>query len=253
MLLAIDIGNSRTKLGLYRGSRLIAAASFLTSQHQSRKDVLPSINPMSQKAKTKVNNITDAAVCSVVPKQSKIISSLLKSQFNIRPLLISGKLDIGMKIRYKHPAQLGADRLCSAVAAYDKFGGPCIVIDIGTATKYEVISKRGEHLGGAIALGIESALNALHSRTAQLPKIVLRVPRKVIGTSTAECIQSGNFFGAIDAIDGMIVRLRKIAGKNSKVILTGGFAQLIARHSRNIDYVEPHLVLEGARIIYGRK
>ena len=126
------------------------------------------------------------------------------------------------------------------------------MIDLGTAAKYEVISKRGEYLGGAIAVGLESATSVLHNRTAQLPKIKLQPPKHIVGTTTIGSMQSGIFYGAVDAMEGMIARLKKITGKNTRVIATGGFAKLIAHQSKSINRIEPHLVLEGARLIYER-
>src|ERR1051326_1221501 len=157
-----------------------------------------------------------------------------------------------MTIRYDNPAALGADRLCNAVAGYEKSGGAVIIADFGTATTYDVVSKKGEYLGGIIAPGVETSAASLFHRAAKLPPVQLQFPKQLIGTNTVACLQSGIMFGARDSVDGMIRRLKREIGRNSRVIATGGFAGLMAERSTMIDSVEPELVLEGARIIFGR-
>ncbi len=252
MLLAIDVGNSQTKLGLFRGKKLVTTVRYPTSVHDPQKEFLIHVNRLCRKARMRASKLSDAVISSVVPKQSGLITKILKKKFNINALLISGKLNVGITILYKNPAKLGADRICNAVAAFHTFGSPCIVVDVGTATKFEVISSRGEYLGGAIAVGMETSLAALHTRTAQLPNIALRFPKKVIGTSTEECIQSGNYYCAMDAVEGMISRIKKITGKNTSVVATGGLAKLVLHSSKSVHHIVPQLVLEGARIIYER-
>jgi len=172
--------------------------------------------------------------------------------FKIDPVLISAELDLGIKILYDVPTTVGADRLCNAVAGYTKYGGPIIVVDFGTATTYDVVSEKGEYLGGVIAPGIETSAAELHRRAAKLPKIELHFPKDVIGRNTVSSMQSGIMYGAVDAMEGMIKRIKNVIGQHAKVIATGGLAKTIIKHTNSIDFYEPTLVLDGIYIIYNR-
>lgn len=203
-------------------------------------------------ARLRPKEIKGVTVSSVVPDATTIFEQMCEKHIRISPVIISAALDLGMPIKYEHPRAVGADRLCNAVAAYDKYGGPCIVVDFGTATTYDVISKKGEYLGGVIAPGIETAGAELHRRASMLPKVDLQFPDKVVGTNTIGAIQAGILYGAIDAMEGMVNRIRKEIGARAIVIATGGFSTLVATRTEIIDRVEPSLVLDGARRIYER-
>jgi type III pantothenate kinase len=193
-----------------------------------------------------------AVISSVVPGGTKSCTAVLRRHFGVNPLIVSAKSASGMRIRYQRPAGLGADRICGAAAAYARHGGPVIVVDAGTATTYGVVSAHGIFLGGAISPGVRTSALALRRSTARLPAVQLRFPASVIGTSTVAGMQSGTLYGALDAMEGMIRRLKRVAGSRAKVILTGGFSRLLGSKSRSVDAVEPYLVLEGARMIFER-
>lgn len=252
MLLAIDIGNTQTTLGIFRGKKLIAAHRVFTSSLRTEKNIYSCVRSVLRDAGIKTGDTFGAVIASVVPRQTRRTLRVLKLRCDIRSMIVSGATNSGLKLRYKIPSALGADRLCNAVAAFHIFGGPVIVVDFGTATKYEAISRRGEYLGGAIGIGIGSAADGLSTRTAKLPRIKLRFPRRAIGTNTVTAIQSGVVYGALDAMEGMVKRFKAITGKKTKVICTGGFSHLVAPHSNIVDRTVPYLVLDGARIIYER-
>jgi type III pantothenate kinase len=191
-------------------------------------------------------------IASVVPVLTEAYTRMSEKYLHIKPLIVSSKLDLGITIHYEDPTTLGADRICTTIAAHKKYGGPAIVVDFGTATTYDVISKQGDFLGGVIAPGVETAAGELFRRTTQLPKVDLQFPANVLGNSTKACIQSGVLFGAVEGTDGLVRRIKRVAGKHAIVIATGGYAKLIAEMSHEIKYVQPSLVLEGARLIYER-
>jgi type III pantothenate kinase len=164
--------------------------------------------------------------------------------------VISGSLDVGLKLLYDHPKLLGADRICNAVAGFSLYGGPTIIIDLGTATTFDVVSGKGEYLGGVIAPGIETAAEALHKQTAQLPRILLKFPENIIGKNTLRGMQAGIMFGALDAMEGIVHRIKKITGNSTIVILTGGLAEMISQRTSLPHTIEPSLVLRGALMIY---
>ena len=181
---------------------------------------------------------------------------MARKYFSVEPLIISSSLNLGFKIHYDDPHSVGADRLCNAVAAHAAYGGPLIVIDFGTATTYDVVTAAGDYLGGVIAPGIETSAVDLHRRAAKLPKIELHFPRHIIGKDTVSSMQAGILYGAVDAMEGMVERIQEeiVAreGKRAKVIATGGFSQLMARHSKLISACVPSLVLDGVRLIVER-
>ncbi|MBI1803837.1 MAG: type III pantothenate kinase [Ignavibacteriae bacterium] len=253
MILTIDIGNTDTVLGVFRGEKLLDEWRITSSLKRTDDEVWPHVKLFSQESKINLDKITGVAIASVVPALTDVFMVMTEKYLHVEPVIISGDMpELGMTIRYDDPKKLGADRICNAVAAYAKYGGPAIVVDFGTATTYDIVSKKGEFLGGMIAPGIETAASSLNRRTAKLPNAALQFPPSVIGTNTVACIQSGIMYGALDAMEGMIRRLRDILGKNTIVITTGGFSRIIAAKSTLVTHVEPALVLQGARLIYER-
>ncbi|HTK80790.1 MAG TPA: type III pantothenate kinase [Bacteroidota bacterium] len=248
-VLAIDIGNSRMSLGLFKGKNM-SAPFHVSSSGLSRGKAHTLLSGYLRKSRVGTDDLSGIVICSVVPRATKIVASVCKSHLKKDPLVITGKLDAGIKILYKTPATLGADRICSVVAAFEKYKRAVIVVDAGTATTISVVSEKGEFLGGAIAPGIKTSASALHGKTAQLPDIPLRFPNSVIGNSTIESIQSGILFGAISSIEGIVRRTKLETGKRTKVVLTGGFARLLVSKTDIADAVEPALVLHGARLIF---
>ena len=252
IILAIDIGNTRTTLGLFKGKKLTGTMHFPSASLSTKEFVWKTLNRLFRQLRVSPSVLSGVVISSVVPTSTKMISTVTKQKLHLHPLIVSGRLNTGIRIQYKAPAALGADRICSAVAANTKYGGPVIIIDAGTATTYSVVSKNGTFLGGAITPGMITAAFALHQGTAQLPNIPLRFPRNVIGESTMENIQSGILYGTVDAMEGLVRRIKKLTGKRTKVILTGGFSHLLKTKARFVDKVEPTLVLEGARLIFER-
>ncbi len=252
MLLAIDVGNTHTVIGLYDGERLVADWRIASLTHRTADENWLAIKSFCIEAGIQPSGISGVGISSVVPDLTDIFEAMARKYLRVEPLTVSASLDIGIKILYKDPTSVGADRICNAVAGFRKYGGPLIIIDFGTATTYDVVSKEGDYLGGVITLGLESSAAELHRRAAKLPKIELHFPSSVIGRDTVSSMQAGIMFGTVDAIEGIVRRIRKELGTDSRVIATGGLSGTIARHTSIIEAVEPSLVLDGIRLIYER-
>jgi type III pantothenate kinase len=179
-----------------------------------------------------------------------IFETLSRKRLSIEPVTVTASLDLGIRVLYTDPSAVGADRICNAIAGFRKYGGPLIIIDFGTATTYDVIAANGDYLGGVIALGLESQAAELHRRAAKLPRIELRYPDRIIGRETIGSMQAGVMFGAVDAVEGMVRRIREELRAPARVIATGGLSSVIAQQSTVIEAVEPALVLEGIRLIW---
>jgi len=252
MLLAIDIGNTHTVLGIFHEEKLTEHFR-VTSNHALTVDecgvLVKQLFPDHKKVK-------DVIICSVVPPLSPIYQEMSKKFLKVDPVLVNWNLPLGIKILYDDPSQVGADRIANAVAAYQIYAGPIIIVDLGTATTFDVISEEGEYLGGAIAPGIETSSLNLFKRAAQLLKVSLERPGQAIGRNTEESLRSGIIFGSVDQIDGMVNRIKDELEtkhrikKKPEVIATGGLAGLIAQESKTIEKVSPTLTLEGLRRIY---
>ncbi len=252
MLLAIDIGNTHTVLGIFKKGKL-ADHFRVTSNHALTVD---ECGVLVKQLFPDYKGIRDVIVCSVVPPLTPVYQEMSKKFLKVDSLLVQWNLPLGIKIMYDEPSQVGADRIANTVAVYQRYGGPAIVVDLGTATTFDVISEKGEYLGGAIAPGIETSSLNLFRRGAQLFKVSLQKPRKTVGRNTEESLRSGIIFGAVGQIDGIVNRikeeLKKEHGirKKPKVIATGGLAGLIAKESKTIEKVEPTLTLEGLKRIF---
>jgi type III pantothenate kinase len=252
MLLAVDIGNTHTVLGVFRAEQLIADWRMASSAHRTADESWLTIKSFCNDAGIRPAEIDGVGISSVVPNVTDIFETLARKYLKVEPMIVSAGLDLGIKVLYKDPTTVGADRLCNAVAGFRKYGGPLIVIDFGTATTFDVVSKDGDYLGGVIALGLESSAAELHRRAAKLPKIELRFPEQVIGQDTVSSMQAGIMIGTVDAVEGIVRRIRSELGQSARVIATGGLASIMAKHTKIIEAVEPSLVLEGVRLIYER-
>jgi type III pantothenate kinase len=199
-----------------------------------------------------VSATTGIVISSVVPPLDSTLREVCERYFQIKPLFIEPGVKTGMPVHYDNPAEVGADRIVNSVAAFEKFGGPCIVVDFGTATTFDVVSPKGEYLGGIITPGIGISADALFERTARLPRVDIRKPPRVIATNTVNSLQSGLYYGYIGLIDGILERLIDELGKEVKVVATGGLASLMGSGSKYIREVDDLLTLEGLRIIYER-
>ncbi len=252
MLLAIDIGNTHTVIGVYERDRLIGDWRITSSIDRTEDEIGMFVKSFCKEASIDPELVVRSGISSVVPNMTPVYQKMAKKYFNIEPVVISSALDLGITILYDDPTAVGTDRLCNAVAGYTQYGGPLIIIDFGTATTYDVISEQGEYLGGIIAPGVETSSAELHRRAAKLPKIDIIFPEKVIGKTTITSMQSGILFGAVDSVEGMVQRISKELEKKPIVIGTGGLSGVISLRTTLIDFVVPTLVLDGVRIIMDR-
>lgn len=250
MLLSIDIGNTHTVIGIFNQDKLISHWRLSSTITRTEDESFLIVKLLCEQVNLSLTNINGVVISSVVPNLTDIFKRLAEKYFQVQPVIISAALKLGMKVKYDDPRAVGADRLCNAVAAYKKYGGPAIVVDFGTATTYDVISSRGDYLGGVISPGIETAGGELHRRAARLPKIELHFPEHVIGKNTVESMQSGIMYGALDAMEGMIKRIENKLGKKARIIATGGYSKFVCQKSVYKIHCEPWLVLEGSKLIY---
>jgi type III pantothenate kinase len=250
MLLAIDIGNTTVKVGIFDGDKLKATWSLATGIHRTSDEYGGVLINLMERKKIPPSKVTGVALCGVVPPLLSTFVELCRKYLNTKPLVVEAGVKTGMRIRLDNPREVGPDRVVDAVAAQNLYGKPVIIIDLGTATTFDVVSKEGDYLGGAIAPGIIMATEALYTRTAALPRIGLSRPKQVIGKSTISAMQSGIIFGYIELIEGMIRRIEQELGGKAKVIATGGQSHLLAQEIPAIEVVNPDLTLVGLRLIY---
>jgi type III pantothenate kinase len=250
MLLAIDIGNTSTTVGVFDGEKLRATWHMATGVHRMADEYGALFFDLLQQQGLKTADIKAMAMCSVVPPLISTFEELSERYFKVKPLVVGVGVKTGVSIRMDNPREVGADRIADAAAAHHLYGGPVIIIDLGTATTFGIISKDGEYVGGIIATGIATAAEALFTRTAQLPRVELAQPKHVIGTNTVAAMQSGIIYGYASLVEGMLNRIQEELGTRVKVVATGGYAGLIARVTDAIDVVNPDLTLIGLRLIY---
>ena len=254
MLLAIDVGNTHTVLGIYDGEEL-KEYFRVASNHALTVD---ECGILIRQLFREHDQIKDVIICSVVPPLTPIYEETSRKFLKVDPVVVSSDLPLGMKILYDDPRSVGADRIANAVAAYEIYGGPAIVVDFGTATTFDVISENGEYLGGAIAPGIETSSLNLFKGASQLFKVSLEKPNRAIGKNTEQSLRSGIILGTVGQVDGIVERIKRELSEHSqsqrqpKVIATGGLANLIAGESRTIEQVNPSLTLDGLRRIHFR-
>ncbi|MBL8091835.1 MAG: type III pantothenate kinase [Anaerolineales bacterium] len=250
MLLVIDIGNTNLTLGLYEGDTLGAHWRLATDHNRMPDEYGLQFLGLLQNAGKTVKDITGISVASVVPPLTGRVIQACEEYLKQKPLVVDAGIKTGIKIRYEDPRAVGADRVCDAVAVIKLYGGPACVVDFGTATTFNAITKDGEYLGGAITAGINLAAEALYTRAAKLPRIDLQLPPSVIGKNTVHAMQSGLLFGYVSMVEGMVARFKNELGNDTKVIATGGLAEVIAKETKVIDIISPWLTLEGLRLIW---
>lgn len=253
MLLVIDVGNTNTSLGVYRGNDLLAHWRLTTNPSRTVDEYGVHARNLFELAHIDFKDIEAIAVASVVPPLNYTVRRMAEVYFHLTPLFIDHTTDTGLKILYEPASDVGADRIVDAVAAIARYGPPCIVVDFGTATTFNAINSAGEYVGGVITPGIMISSEALFSRTAKLPRVDIKRPRRVIGSSTIEAMQSGLYYGYAGLVDGVLKRMITEMGAKPNVIATGGLAPLIATGSEFIDKVDDTLTLEGLRLIYERQ
>jgi type III pantothenate kinase len=253
MLLAIDIGNTETTIGVFDGLELIQTWRLATQVNRTGDELALLINSFLRLGRLPRDaDIAGVAVSSVVPRATLAMREMIPEYFDVEPVIVEPGVKTGMPIRIDNPKEVGADRICNAVAAFEQLGGPVVAIDLGTGTTFDAVSAEGEYMGGAIAPGLAIAANALVSQTAQLRLVEFVRPQRLIGKSTAEAIQSGIVIGYSCLITGMLDLFRKELGGDARSVLTGGLADVMAPNLEGVDEIDPWLVLKGLRIIYDR-
>ena len=259
MLLVLDVGNTNTVLGVYERSAAAGKHDVLrahwrvtTVQDQTVDEYGVLFRNLFAMEKIEVAAVHGIIISSVVPPLDSTLRQVCEKYFNSTPLFVEPGVKTGMPVRYENPAEVGADRIVNGVAAFEKYGGPCVVVDFGTATTFDVVSAKGEYMGGVITPGIGISAEALFQRTARLQRVDIRKPEQVIGTTTVGSMQSGLFYGYLGLVDGILERLVAELGASTKIVATGGLAALIGSSSKYISAVDDLLTLEGLRIIYER-
>lgn len=250
MLLAIDIGNTNVTLGVFEGEKLRATWRMATDIHRMADEYAALLLNLLSHQSLDMSDIKDIALCSVVPPLIATFEELFQRYFHLSPLVVGAGVKTGVRIRLDNPREAGADRIVNAAAAHHLYSGPVIIVDLGTATTFDTVSKEGDYLGGAIAPGIGIAAEALFMRTAMLRRVELTRPRQAIGTNTVAAMQSGLIFGYVGLIEGIVARIQQELGEKAKVVATGGYAERFAKETAVFDIVNPDLTLIGLRLIY---
>jgi len=250
MLVAIDIGNTHTVVGLFQDRNLLFHWRITSNLGRTEDETGAILNYLFEKEGYDASQVAGVCISSVVPDLTPAYILMSKRYFKTQPVIISNKLKLDLGVKIREPESVGADRLCNAVAAKEKYGKPVIVLDFGTATTFDCINSEGNYVGGIICPGIQTSVDTLHSKAAKLPRVELKFPDNVIGRSTDESIQSGILNGTIHLIEGLTSDIKKELGERASVIATGGLASKISPKTNSIDKVDLYLSLEGIASIY---
>ncbi len=252
MLLALDAGNTNITIGVFEGTALTHRWRLRTVHEQTEDEWGILLRNLFALDGIDLRQMDGVIVSSVVPPLNPTLGGMSRRYFDREAMFVTSDTDTGLSIKYDNPREVGADRIVNSVAAFAKYGGPCVIVDLGTAITFDCVSANAEYLGGIICAGIGISIDALFSRTAKLPKVDFREPDKLVGTNTAGSIQSGLWYGAIGMIDGIAERLVSQLGPDTRVIATGGQARLITPGSRYLKHADEDLTLEGLQRIWQR-
>jgi type III pantothenate kinase len=253
MLLAIDVGNTQTVIGAYHGSELVGHWRISTDSNKTGDELALYYQGFLMLKGLSFAGFDAVIISSVVPLATMALEHMTREYWDFEPLIVGVNIDAGIPILIENPGEVGPDRLVNAVAAYERYGGPCIVVDFGTATTFDVISARGEYLGGAIAPGIEISTQALFREAARLARVEFHRPPAVIGKNTSMSLQSGIVFGFAGQVDRVVELMREELGEESTVVATGGLAEVVVSECRTVQYNDQLLTLHGLRLIYERE
>ena len=253
MLLAVNVGNTHTVLGLFRNGDLAWHWRMTTDPSRTADELALVIGGfLAQQGLSFSREITGVAISSVVPACTTALREMTDSYFHFPPVVVEPGVRTGMPVLTDNPREVGADRIVNALAGYSRFGGPCVVVDVGTAITYDAVNGKGEFVGGAISPGIQMSATSLFTNTAKLPMVELVPPRSVIGKNTVEAIQSGLLYGTAAEIDGVVQRMRGELGDGATAVATGGLAGLVVPYCSTIDHHDPWLTLQGLRLVFDR-
>ncbi len=252
MLLAIDIGNTNIVLGIYDGQKLVTHWRLLTQPERTADEYGVLISQLASSGGIGCEQVHAIIASCVVPPMMSMIQELGERLFGVSPLVVGPGVKTGMPILYDSPKEVGADRICNGVAAYEKYHDCCIAVDFGTATTFDFISKKGEYVGGCIAPGLLISVEALFQRASKLPRVEIVKPKEVVGKNPVHSIQSGVFYGYVGLVDGIVQRMQKESATRARVVATGGLARVIAPECSFIEDIDEFLTLEGLRIIHER-
>jgi len=247
VLLAVDVGNTQTVLGLFEGDRLLDSFRLATDPGRTGDELGVTLGSLFE-----LEEVDGICLSTTVPALQREWERVAERWAGAPLLTVGPGVKTGIPIRYDDPREVGPDRIVNAVAAYERYGAPCIVVDFGTSTNFDIVSPEGEYVGGVLAPGIEISMDALFARAARLVKVDFSAPPTVIGKTTVGGLQSGLVYGFAGQVDGIVARIREELATDAQTVATGGLADLIAPHARTLDRVDPHLTLEGLRIVWAR-
>jgi len=251
-LLAIDIGNTNTVVGLYRGDALVAHWRVETLENRTTDEYAVLLRELMSLESIPQSEVGHAIVSSVVPPTLHCIKKVCEERLGVRPLVVGPGIKTGMPILYDNPREVGADRIVNAIAAYERFGSGCISVDFGTATTWDVVTPKGEYLGGVIAPGIVLSAEALYVHASKLPRVEIVRPLAVVGRNTVASMQSGLFYGYAGMVDAVVARIRAELDFDTRCIATGGLARLIASEAKAIEEFDELLTLRGLKVLFER-
>jgi type III pantothenate kinase len=252
MLLAVDVGNTQTVLGVFDGERLVEHWRVATESERTGDELAALLADLLELRSLSFDDISGFCLCSAVPMLVRAYQDLVERHLEVRLLILGPGTRTGIPILYDDPREVGPDRIANAVAARERYGAPCIVVDFGTSTNFDAVSADGEYVGGVLAPGIEISMDALFARAARLTKVDFVEPATVIGKTTVSSLQSGLVYGFAGQVDGIVEHMRAELGDGAPAIATGGLAELIAPHAKTIEKVDPLLTLDGLRLVWDR-